>query len=79
MIEHMPEPVIKYVGFQTAAIHMLNGGRAKFMDVNDDKIRKYIFTFDRGAFSFKYDEHDDRWELAPLLSKYLTNNGWILL
>ena len=76
MTEYIPEPVIKYVDFQTAAQHMLNGGRAKFMDVNDDKIRKYIFTFDRDVFVFKY---DDRWELASLLSKYITNNGWILL
>ena len=79
MTEYIPEPIIKYVDFQTAAQHMLNGGRAKFMDIENEKIREYIFTFDRGVFVFKYDEHDDRWELAPLFSKYITNNGWILL
>ena len=79
MTEYIPEPVIKYVDFQTAAQHMLNGGRAKFMDAKDDTLRKYIFTFDRDAFAFKYDEHSNGWELAPLCDKYITNNGWILL
>ncbi len=79
MTEYIPEPVIKYVDFQIAAQHMLNGGRAKFMDANDDKLRKCIFTFDRGVFAFKYDKSDDGWYPASLRDKYITNNGWILL
>ena len=79
MTEYIPEPVIKYVDFQTAAQHMLNGGRAKFMDVKNEKTREYIFTFDRGVFSFKYDKSDDSWYPSTLIDKYITNNGWILL
>jgi hypothetical protein len=43
MTEYIPEPVIKYVDFQTAAQHMLNGGRAKFMDIKNEKNKRIYF------------------------------------
>ena len=81
MTKCMPEPVIKYVDFQTATQHMLNGGRAKFIDVNDDKIGKNIYTFNSEVFIFR-DESDktvEYWLPATFKRKYITDNGWILL
>ena len=81
MTKCMPEPVIKYVDFQIAIQHMLNGGRAKFYGVNDNKGGKNIYTFKDGVFMFRDVRYntDEYWLPATLKREYIISHGWILL